>query len=121
MSYDVIIIGGGLGGLTAGAVLAKKQKRVLLLEQHYILGGAATIFKRKDIHIEVGLHQMDYGKYGYDIKRDLFDFLELDKKIELISLPEIWGVVDKNKKYVVPQGIEEAKRIRPEREKCFPK
>jgi phytoene dehydrogenase-like protein len=110
MSYDVIIIGGGLGGLTAGAVLAKKQKRVLLLEQHYILGGAATIFKRKDIHIEVGLHQMDYGKYGYDIKRDLFDFLELDKKIELISLPEIWGVVDKNKKYVVPQGIEEAKK-----------
>ncbi len=110
MSYDVIIIGGGLGGLTAGAVLAKKKKRVLLLEQHYILGGAATIFKRKDIHIEVGLHQMDYGKYGYDIKRDLFDFLELDKKIELISLPEIWGVVDKNKKYVVPQGIEEAKK-----------
>ena len=28
MQYDVIIIGGGVGGLTAGAVLAKKGKKV---------------------------------------------------------------------------------------------
>lgn len=32
MKYDAIIIGGGLGGLTAGAVLAKKGKKVLLIE-----------------------------------------------------------------------------------------
>ncbi len=32
MQYDVIIIGGGVGGLTAGAVLSKKGKKVLLLE-----------------------------------------------------------------------------------------
>lgn len=110
MEYDVIIIGGGLGGLTAGAVLAKKGKKVLLIEQHFIVGGAATVFKRKDINIEVGLHEMDFGEYGYDIKRDLFDFLELNKKIELVSLPETWEVVDNGEKFRVPEGIEEAKK-----------
>ena len=33
MMYDVIIIGGGMGGLTAGALLARRGLRVLLLEQ----------------------------------------------------------------------------------------
>ena len=110
MKYDVIIIGGGLGGLTAGAVLAKKGKKVLLIEQHFMVGGAATVFKRKDINIEVGLHEMDFGEYGYDVKRDLFDFLELDKKIELISLPETWDIKDNNETFRVPEGVEEAKK-----------
>jgi len=34
MNYDIIIIGAGLGGLTAGAKLAKEGKKVLLIEQH---------------------------------------------------------------------------------------
>ena len=108
MQYDVIIIGGGIGGLTAGAVLSKKGKKVLLLEQHFIVGGAATIFKRKDINLEVGLHEMDFGEFGYDIKRNLFKFLELDKRVELVSLPETWQVVDNNVDYKVPEGIKEA-------------
>lgn len=108
MQYDVIIIGGGLGGLTAGAVLSKKGKKVLLLEQHFIVGGAATIFKRKDINLEVGLHEMDFGEFGYDIKRNLFQFLEIDKRVEFISLPETWQVVDNNVDYKVPEGIKEA-------------
>ena len=58
-TFDTIIIGGGLGGLTAGATLAKLGKKVLLLEQHYVVGGCATTFKRKDYVMEVGLHEMD--------------------------------------------------------------
>ena len=40
--YDVIIIGSGLGGLTAGATLSKQGKKVLVLEQHFAVGGCAT-------------------------------------------------------------------------------
>ena len=58
-NFDVIIIGGGLGGLTAGAKLAKEGKKVCLIEQHSIPGGCATTFKRKDFIMEVGLHEMD--------------------------------------------------------------
>ena len=39
--YDIIVIGGGHNGLTAAACLAKKGKKVLLLEQHDSLGGIA--------------------------------------------------------------------------------
>ncbi|MCP4427628.1 MAG: NAD(P)/FAD-dependent oxidoreductase [Chloroflexi bacterium] len=40
--YDVIIIGGGHNGLTAAAYLAKSGRKVLVLEQRHILGGAAV-------------------------------------------------------------------------------
>ena len=41
-NYDVIIIGSGLGGLSCGATLAKNGKKVLVLEQHELIGGCAT-------------------------------------------------------------------------------
>ncbi len=67
MKYDIIIIGGGLGGLTAGAKLSKEGKKVLLIEQHDRPGGCATTFKRGDYTMEVGLHEMD-GPSPSDIK-----------------------------------------------------
>jgi len=46
MTYDVIIIGGGMGGLTAGALLARRGLRVVLLEQGDRTGGYVTSFTR---------------------------------------------------------------------------
>ena len=43
--YDVVVIGSGLGGMTAANVLARQGRRVLLLEQHYKLGGMATSYE----------------------------------------------------------------------------
>lgn len=46
-SYDAIVIGSGLGGLTAAVGLAKfGGKRVLVLEQHYTAGGFTHAFRR---------------------------------------------------------------------------
>ena len=42
MNYDAIIIGAGHNGLTAAALLAKKGRKVLLLERRPILGGIAA-------------------------------------------------------------------------------
>jgi phytoene desaturase len=48
MKYDVIIIGGGIAGLTAGALLSRRGlRRVLLLEQGASTGGYVTSFKRE--------------------------------------------------------------------------
>ncbi|KUG24003.1 putative carotenoid isomerase [hydrocarbon metagenome] len=61
-SYDVIIIGGGLGGMTAANKLAKNGRKVLLLEAHDKLGGFATWFYRKGRHIfDVSLHGFPVG------------------------------------------------------------
>jgi all-trans-retinol 13,14-reductase len=60
--YDVVVIGSGLGGLTAANILARQGRRVLLLEQHYKLGGLATWFKRPGGHIfDISLHGFPYG------------------------------------------------------------
>ena len=60
--YDVVVIGSGLGGLTAANILAREGLSVLLCEQHYKLGGLATWFKRPGGHIfDISLHGFPYG------------------------------------------------------------
>ena len=52
-SYDVIVIGSGMGGMCVAAVLAKEGKKVLVLERHYTAGGFTHVFKRKSIDAPV--------------------------------------------------------------------
>lgn len=60
-SYDVIVVGSGLGGMTAANRLAKGGYSVLLLEHHHKPGGLATWFKRKNHIFDVSLHGFPYG------------------------------------------------------------
>ena len=60
-TYDAIVIGSGLGGLTCAKRLADAGHRVLLVEQHFQLGGLATWFKRGGHTFDVSLHGFPYG------------------------------------------------------------
>ncbi len=64
--WDAIVIGSGLGGLTAAAYLAANGRRTVVLEQHYVAGGNAHVFRRKRMfEFDVGVHYIgDCGPGG---------------------------------------------------------
>jgi phytoene desaturase len=64
-AFDAIVVGAGMGGLTTAALLAERGRRVLVVDQHYVAGGNATIFKRRGYEFDVGLHYIgDCGRSG---------------------------------------------------------
>ncbi|NEP18328.1 MAG: FAD-dependent oxidoreductase [Leptolyngbya sp. SIO4C1] len=52
--FDVIIVGSGLGGLTAAALLARYGRRALVCESHSLPGGAAHAFQRQGFTFDSG-------------------------------------------------------------------
>ncbi len=106
MNYDVIVIGGGLGGLTAGAKLAKEGKKVLLLEQHDRPGGCATSFKRKEFTMEVGLHEMD-GLHAGDMKTRIFRDLGVMDEVVFLKVPEFYRFVNERYDVTISHNPEE--------------
>ncbi|XP_069607553.1 all-trans-retinol 13,14-reductase-like isoform X1 [Ranitomeya imitator] len=55
-NLDALVIGSGVGGLSAAAALAKAGKRVLVLEQHDQAGGSCHTFQEHGYEFDVGLH-----------------------------------------------------------------
>ena len=53
--FDAIVIGSGIGGLVAGAMLARYGKQVLVCESRAVAGGAAHSFSRRGFHFDSGL------------------------------------------------------------------
>ncbi len=88
--YDVIVIGSGIGGLTAAGLLAKSGKSVLVLETHDRPGGYAHGFKRKKYHFDSGVHLISgCGAHGYSGGQVIYKTLQaLDMltEIEFINI-----------------------------------
>ncbi|MDM9385594.1 NAD(P)/FAD-dependent oxidoreductase [Chlorogloeopsis sp. ULAP01] len=51
---DVIVIGSGIGGLCAAALIARYDQRVIVCESHTIPGGAAHNFRRRGFEFDSG-------------------------------------------------------------------
>jgi phytoene desaturase len=52
--YDAIVIGAGCGGISAGALLARQGRKVLVLEQSERVGGCCSTFEKEGYHFDVG-------------------------------------------------------------------
>ena len=107
--YDVILIGSGLGCLSAAAILSKEGKKCLVLERHYTAGGYTHIFKRKDYEWDVGIHYI--GQMGKDssFSKRLFDYIT-DKQLEWADMGEVYDrIVIGDQVYDFVKGVENLK------------
>jgi phytoene dehydrogenase-like protein len=67
---DVIVVGGGLGGLTAATYLARAGRRVLLLEGSGHLGGRAISQDRDGYVFNLGSHALYRAGRGIEVLRE---------------------------------------------------
>ena len=55
-SYDAVVIGAGVGGLICANLLARAGLRVLLVEQHFMVGGYCSTFRRSGYTFDAATH-----------------------------------------------------------------
>ena len=87
--YEVIVIGAGIGGLTAAALLAKKGIDTLVVEHHYVPGGCCSSIRRQDTTMDVGAAVFyGFGEDGYNNHQ--FVMNELEEEIDMIDRESIY-------------------------------
>ena len=89
-NWDSIVIGSGIGGLTAAALLAKHGgKRVLVLERHYVAGGFTHVFHRPGYEWDVGVHYIGETRSVASPVRAAFDHVT-EGRLKWNPMPDIY-------------------------------
>jgi len=98
----VVVIGGGLGGLSAAAHLAKSGFPVTLIEQHDRPGGYSTAFEREGgkYTFEVSLHATAGAQGGL---KDALEGAGVLEKVETVELPELCRIITPEHDLIWPQ------------------
>ncbi|MDE6154314.1 MAG: FAD-dependent oxidoreductase, partial [Muribaculaceae bacterium] len=82
---DVVIIGGGLGGLFTGALLARNGLSVTVLEKNAIPGGGLQTFLRNGVQFDTGMHVMGGWTMGGSIDR-ITRYLGIRDRLNIVEI-----------------------------------
>ena len=104
-----IIIGGGIGGLVTGALLAKEGFQVTVLEKNAIVGGGLQTFKRQGVSFPTGMHIFGGFQEGGNLRK-IFEYLGVMDEISLQAMDEntsdVITMMGDGVTYCLPQGKE---------------
>lgn len=109
--FDAIVVGSGLGGLTAAALYARSGARVLVLERSDTYGGAATVYRHGPLAIEASLHEID-GLDEDDPKLPILRSLGLDRDLAFVAVGDLYEVRGPQigAPFAMPAGVAHAVR-----------
>jgi prolycopene isomerase len=105
-TYDVVVVGSGLGGLAAAAFLAKAGKKVLVVERLDGPGGYAHAFTRDDYVFDPAVHAV--GQCGEGLMLDTWlRALGVRDRVDMIPLDPFYTICLPDFEMTVPFGVEE--------------
>ncbi len=88
--FDAVVIGSGIGGLGAAAMMARRRgMRILVLERHYTAGGFTHTFERDGFEWDVGVHYVGKMAGRRGALRRLFDYVT-DGELDWAAMPEVY-------------------------------
>jgi len=68
---DVAVVGGGVAGLAAAALIGRSGRKVRLFEQSHLLGGRAQTKEKDGFYLNIGPHALYRGGRGMEVLREL--------------------------------------------------
>ena len=105
---SVCIMGGGMGGLFTGALLATAGRKVTVMEKNSIIGGGMQSFKRGDTWFNTGMH--NFGGWGDEwALSHMLHFMGVKEGLKVKAVDEdaqeiVW--TDTKHSYRLPRGRE---------------
>lgn len=107
-SFDVVVIGAGLGGLSAGACLAKAGRKVLVVEREDGPGGNARAFRRGPYTFDPAIHVTAQG-FNIEFLDFYLSALGIAGDVELLRAEDFFGVDIGGERWRLPVGLDALK------------
>jgi all-trans-retinol 13,14-reductase len=104
---EVVIIGGGYGGLLCGAILSREGYRVKVLERHSVYGGGLHMFGWKGLRFETGMHLIS-GFEPDGVLRKLYTYLGIFDRLAIRQTDsepfDVFHIASDGQKYLLAKG-----------------
>lgn len=108
-SYDAIVVGAGNGGLVSALLLLKEGLKVLLLDEHNMVGGLSKYSKMGRFEFGNSIHNLylsNNSNCDYKIK-DILEECGVADEICFSDVSSLFKVITNNQEFSMPFGIDE--------------